>query len=252
MFRLLILLLAAALLPLGGVAEAPITFTDDLTALYTWPEGTSEAEASYVYRCTYPQIAGDSTLAMTINNIFSYEVTDALGFECPMTGSDHPAEQGQMLVNLTYKITHQSADTLSVRINKTVTVGDATSHIIKAFTFALTGPDAGTVTSLPYLLGVIEQGETDEWLIDRQTAKVDTCARDLVWFLVERAMKQENSQIYPDMTLEEFEWGFYPEEDFFLDAEGNFVFFVQEGVIAPQEAGHFFFTVTLDELLDEI
>ena len=252
MFRLLILLLAATLLPFGGVAEAPLTFADDLTAVYTWPEGAPEAEASYVYRCAYPQIAGDSTLAMTINNVFTYEVTDTLGFECPMTGSDHDPALGQMEVNLTYEITHLSSESLSVRIDKTVTVGDTTSSIIKAFTFALTGPDAGTVTSLPYLLGVIKQGETDEWLIDRQTAKVDTCARDLVWFLVERAMKQPDSLIYPDMSLEEFEWGFYPEEDFYLDADGRFVFFVQEGVIAPAEAGHFFFTVTLDELLDEI
>ena len=50
----------------------------------------------------------------------------------------------------------------------------------------------------------------------------------------------------------EFENAFYPEEDFYLDAEGNFVFFIQEDIIAPKEAGQFFYTITLEDLLDEL
>lgn len=252
MIRILLLLLALTLLPLSGIAEAPLTFADDLTGLYTWPVGSSEAEASYVYRCAYPQISGDSTLAMTINNIFEYEVTDALGFECPMIGSSHPAEDGQMLVTISYTITHLSQDYLSVRIDKEVLVGESASHIVKAYTFTLTGKDAGTVTSLPYLLGLMEQGETDEWYIERQTAKADACARDMIWMLISKDMKVEGSTIYEDLTFEELEWGFYPEEDFYLDEEGNFVFFLQENMIAPAEAGQFFYQLTLEELLDEI
>ena len=157
-----------------------------------------------------------------------------------------------MEVVIDYEIVHQSNEYLSVRIDKTVTVGQSVSRIVKAFTFVLTGPDAGTVTSLPYLLGVLDQGETDEWLIERQTAKADACARELVWSLIEKTMTDGDSLIYEDMTYEEFEWGFYPEEDFYLDAEGNFVFFIQENIIAPTEGGQYFFTIILDELLDEI
>ena len=252
MFRLLILLLVLTLMPFSGMAEAPLTFTDDLTGLYTWPEGSTVEDAAYVYRCTYPQIAGDSVLAMTINNVFAYEVSDALGFECPMIGSAHPAELGQMQVDIGYTITHLSDEYLSVRIDKAVVVSETTSRIVKGYTFTLTGKDAGTVTSLPYLLDLMEQGETDEWYIDRQTAKADACARDLVWLQIEKAMRQEGSGIWEDLTFEELEWSFYPEEDFYLDEEGNFVFFLQENVIAPPEAGQFFFTITLDDMLDEI
>lgn len=252
MFRILILMMALLLLPLPGMAEAPLTFADDLTAVYTWPEGSTEAEASYVYRAAYPQIAGDSTLAMTINNVFQYEVTDALGFECPMIGSSHDAALGQMQVTLDYELVHLSDEYLSVRIDKQVVVGEQVSRIVKAFTFALTGADAGTVTSLPYLLGLMETGETDEWYIDRQTLKADACARDMVWALIERDMKADASSIYDDLTFEEFEWGFYPEEDFYMDTEGNLVFFLQEGIVAPPEAGQFFYTITMDDMLDEI
>ena len=252
MFRLLILFLALTMLPFAGTAEAPVSFAEDISGVYTWPEGASVEDASYVYRYRYPQLAGDSAVAMTFNNIYQYEESDALGFECPMTGSDHDPALGQMLVTIDYEITHQSDDYLSICINKIVQVGDNVSGIIKAHTFTLTGENAGTVTSLPYLLGLMDDVETDEWYIERQTAKADACAREMVWALIEQAMLDPELQVYEDLTFEEFEWGFYPEEDFFLDKEGSFVFFLQDGVIAPQEAGPFFFTISLDELLDEI
>ena len=252
MFRLLILLLALTLLPVCGMAEAPITFTDDLTGVYTWPEGSSEDEASYVYRYAYPQVAGDSELALTINQVFRYDADDAVGFECPMNGSSHDPALGQMVVSLHYDVVHLSDEFLSVRVDKQVTIGETVSSVVKGYSFMLTGVEAGTVTSLPYLLGVIAPEETDEWYLDRQTAKADACAREMVWALIEKNMKVEGSPIYEDLTFEEFEWGFYPEEDFFLDTEGNFVFFIQEGMIAPAEAGQFFYPITLDEMLDEI
>ena len=209
-------------------------------------------EASYVYLYRYTQLSGDSTLAMTFNNVYQYEVSDALGFECPMTGSDHDPALGQMLVTIDYEISHQSSDYLSIWITKVVQTGESISGIVKAHTFTLTGEYAGTVTSLPYLLGLLETGETDEWYIERQTAKADACVREMVWAQVELAMQESELQIYEDLTFEELEWGFYPEEDFYLDRDGNFVFFVQEGVIAPPELGPLFFTISLDDLLDEI
>ncbi|MBR6668257.1 MAG: DUF3298 domain-containing protein [Clostridia bacterium] len=252
MYRLFLLLLSLTLLPLPTLGEAPLTAAEDLVAVYTWPENAPEAEASYVYRCTYPQFAGDSDTVLAINNTFQYEASDALGFECPMAASDHPADQGQMQVTLTYEITHMSADNLSVCVYKTVTAGDYVSHIVKAFNFSLTGEKAGILTSLPRLLGILKPDESDEWLIQRQTDKVDNCTRELVWSRIEADMKKPDSPIYPDMTMEEFEWCFYPEEDFYLDADGNLVFFIQEGMIAPPEAGILVYVITMEELLDEI
>lgn len=252
MTRLLILLLALTMLPLPSLAEAPLTFGEDITGVYFWPEGAAEVDASYVYRYAYPQVAGDSDLAMNINQVFQYDADDALRFECPMYASDHPAELGQMLVELSYEITHQSSEALSVRIDKVVTVGESVSRTVKGYTFKLNGALAGTVTSLPYLLELVTDDSSDEWLIDRQIAKADACVREMVWTLIEQDMKKPDSPIYDDMTLEEFEFGFFPEEDFHLDAEGNFVFFIQEGIIAPEEAGQFLYTITMEELLDEI
>lgn len=252
MFRLLILLLALMLVPLSGTAEEAPAFADNLIGVYTWPEGSSEADASYVYRYTYPQLAGDSSLAMAFNYVYQYEASDALGFECPMTASDRPADAEQMQVTISYEIVHQSEDYLSIRIDKTVVVGESVSRIVKGHTYALANHESNTITSLPYLLELLDADETDEWYIERQTAKADDCVREMVWALIEKDMKAEGSLIYEDMTYEEFESGFYPEEDFFLDAEGNFVFFIQEYMIAPREAGQFFYTISMEDLLDEI
>lgn len=252
MLRILVLLLTLTLLPFPAGAEETLTFTDDLTGQYVWPVGSTVEDASYIYEYTYPQIAGDSILAITINNVFQYEATDALGFECPMIGSSHDPAEGQMQVRLDYSITHLSPDYLSVRISKQVNVGDQSTLIIKAFTFALTGDNAGTVTSLPYLLGMVESTENDEWLIDRQTAKADSCARQMVWDMIEKAMTDPASTIWPDLTFETLEWGFYPEEDFYLDEEGQLVFFLQANVIAPVEAGHFYFPISVEDMLDEL
>lgn len=253
MFRLLILLLTLSLLPLGGLAETPDSFfAEDLAGLYVWPEGASVEDASYVYRFTYPQLAGDDPIAQTINNIYQYEASYALDFDCPMNGSSHDPAEGQMQVNITYEVTHLSSDYLSLKINKEVALGKSCIRVVTAHTFPLTGERAGTVTSLPFLLGILDRQENDEWLIQRQTAKVDTCVREMVWAQIEKAMRQEGSAIYPDMTYEEFEQYFYPEEEFHLNEAGDLVFFITEGIIAPQEAGHFFFTITMEELLDEI
>ena len=252
MLRLLILLLTLTLLPLGGLAEAPIAPADDLTGVYLWPEGASEDEASYVYRYAYPQFAGDEGIAQTINNIYQAEVRYALAFDCPMNGSSHDPAQGQMTVDVSYEVTHLSSDYLSLKLHKRLTVGESCTSVVTAHTFPLTGERTGTVISLPFLLGVLDRQENDEWLIDRQTAKVDACVRELVWTQIENAMRREDSAIYPDMTFEEFEQYFFPEEEFHLNEEGDLVFFLTEGIIAPQEAGHFFFTITLEELLDEL
>lgn len=251
MKRILVFLLLAALLPLCAAAEAPVTFGDDLVCTYVYPEGSDEQTARYVYRCTYPQLAGDSEVAGLINNTYQYLADDALGFECPMNATSVPADGPQMRVTVSYEITHLNSTHLSVLIRKEVQDGNV-SQIVSGHVFPLTGPEAGEATSLPYLLGILTPGETDEWYLDRQIAKADACARELVWELLMADKASGRYPIWEDLTYEEFEWSFYPEEDFCLDAEGDVVFLLQEGSFAPAEYGPLQYTIPLDTLLDEI
>lgn len=252
MLRMLLLLLALTLVPFCAGAENTLTFAPDITGQYLWPEGSTAESASYLYEYAYPQIAGDSVSAITINNVFLYEATDALGFECPMIGSSHDPALGQMHVTLDYTITHLSEKYLSVRIDKTVRVGEELTHTVKAFTFTLQGDNAGTVTSLPFLLGLVADTETDEWLIDRQTAKADNCAREMVWDMLQQTRQADGGVFFDDLSAETLDWVFYPEEDFYLDADGRLVFFLQANTIALAEAGAFLFPIAVEDMLDEL
>ncbi|MBQ8554897.1 MAG: DUF3298 domain-containing protein [Clostridia bacterium] len=249
----LILCLLALLLSVPAMAEGtdavPLTFADDLAGVYCYPEGASEAEARYVYRYAYPQIAGNSDIAVMINTTYQLTVTDALGFEVPMLASDVQEGEAQKQVDISYEITCLNDSYLSVAVTKTArSGGELTSHIAAGHVFALTGEKAGTIVSLPYVLGILADDESDEWYKERQTAKADACVRELVW----NALQDMDIALWDDLTFEEFEAGFYPEEDFYLNEDGDPVFFLLAGTVAPEEAGIIQVTIAMETLLDEI
>ena len=127
-------------------------------------------------------------------------------------------------------------------------MGDDTTLVISGHVFPLTGSGAGKITNLPTLLGLLDVQETDEWLQTRQTNKADRVARELVW----DKLQTGGYPLWEDLTFEEFEASFYPEEDFYLAENGDIVFFFQPGVIAPEEHGELQVPLTRWELEDEM
>ena len=252
MYRLFILALTLCFLPLSGLAEDALICSGELTGTYIWPEDADETEANYIYRYAYPVFEADTTLDETVNEVFQSEVSWAMDFECPMYITEPNAANMHTRVNVSSEITCLNTEMLSIRVDRVFTTGSSSSNKIKSFTFMLNGTNAGTITSLPYLLGILKTGESDEWYIQRQIDKADKCVREMVWAEIEKDRKLDDSAIYDFITLEDLDYCFYPEEDFYLDEAGGFVFYIQAGEIAPPEAGHFTYTFTLDELLDEI
>lgn len=62
----------------------------------------------------------------------------------------------------------------------------------------------------------------------------------------------EGRTYLPDISYDLFQDMFFPEEDFYLDETGNPVFFVQPGILTPEEDGVLLFPVSLEFILDEI
>ncbi len=246
----LFIFLLFLLLTLPALAEGPVEMADPLTGVYTWPEGSNETEARYIYRYSYPQLAGDSELALHFNTTYAYAVDDALGFEVPMLASSLLPDDPQKVVDISFDVTCTTAEYLSVRITKRVTVAGDTTQVVSGHVFALTGPGAGRITNLPVYMGLLAVEETDEWLLTRQTNKADKLVRTLIW--AEIASAGADGIYYDDLTFEEVEASFYPEEDFFLTGEGDLCFYFQPGTIAPEEEGLITFTFPLWLLLDEL
>ena len=225
----------------------PLVLTDDLSGTLTFPEGADPAGARYVYTYRYPRAAGDEEAARAVNAYYEYEVTDAEVYRVPMWGEEVP-EGAQQRMDISYRITCSNDDYFSVLITAVDSWEGVDYAVLSAQVFARQTEKAGSMITLPYLLGILAEKEEDTWLQTRQTEKADACVRGLILDMIAR-----NPSAYAeDVDDELLSQIFYPEEDFYLDEEGNPVFFIQTGYIAPEEAGPQFFPIDLDELLDEI
>lgn len=250
---LLLTALLLSLLTLPAMADG-YEFADDLTGEYLYPAGADESTATYIYRYRYPQLSGDDQIAAMFNTTYTYTADDTLAFEAPMNAGLTDGASEATVIDVTYEVTCQTADYLSILVTKHTKRPSGESTVISGHVFALTGSRAGEIISLPYLLGILTQdGKVDTWLQDRQTAKADACVRELVWAEIERLMATgEDIPFYDELTFEELEAAFYPEEDFYLDENGDPVFYLLENTVALPEAGILRFPIALETLLDEL
>ena len=245
-------LLCALTMTFSAALAAPVQPGEGLCGAYCYPDGSDETSAAYVYRYSYPTAAGQDEASQMINEFYAYLVDDALSFAVPMAAEEVAMNGVQAYTTITSEVTCSNDDYFSVKVTSESFLGAAASSTVSAHVFALTGEKAGTVTALPYLLEILDPGETDEWLLERQTAKADDMVRSLVWDVIQEQLADDAVAYYDDLTREVFEFCFYPEEDFYLDENGNPVFFLQEGAVAPVSEGVLYFPFTLEELLDEI
>ena len=234
----------AAALALAGCASAlaePLTQAPDL-ANEVREELNGSAAYVYVYR--YPQVDPEDPSAELINTFYQYKADDAEGFEIPMNADYYRGENPEedVRVEIDYEVTCNNDDFFSVLIH--TRQGDLDTYA--GHTFSRKNIKPGSSVALPYLLGLLESEETDTWLQDRQTAKADRLVREMIWDALE-----DRDDIYEDLTEEDLEYFFFPEEDFYLDETGNPVFYLQPG-IAADSAELITLPISLEEILDEM
>ena len=247
-----IVYLLAALLALLPLTSLALELAEPLTGTCCYPEGSNETTATYVYRYAYPQIAGDSDVAIMIDDTYAYEADYIETFTLPVNGDMYGEGEDQYYTNMSYQVTCNDDAWFSVYFTTLEHVDESTVTRVSAHVFALTGNDAGSVTSLPVVLGVLDPDENDEWLEERQTARCDTLVRGLIWEQLQAQAEAGAVTLYDDADREYFDGMFYPEEDFYMDADGSLVFFLQEDTMAPAEYGVLTYRFTIEDLLDEL
>ena len=227
-------------------------YADTVTVFYN---ETDSSDGQYVYSYRYPCILNPEDLSgVCVNEYYMKKIQEYRDFYIPSQASDYGSRYENVNITVSYEITCNDDRFFSVLIHKTEDVEGEVTETWEGNTFSRSSEVIGSLTSLPNLLGLLEDGGSDEWLEERQTMKVWKALCSLVWDAV-RA-NPGGTEYREDLEKEDLEILIDPvlslDQDFFLDESGNIVFFILPGRIAPESAGLLTFAFSPDEILDEL
>lgn len=140
---------------------------------------------------------------------------------------------------LDYEITRNDAEYLSVVLHLRQLSGGGETETLSADTF-LRGEVPRRLT-LSELLGA-EAADGD--------ANVADLVSDLIWEIVQVGMENVEGDYLDSLTLDSVRSALDPETDFYLDDNGNIVFFIEPGLLAGEIAGVLLYPFSPYELGD--
>ena len=97
-------------------------------------------------------------------------------------------------------------------------------HTISSVVFAVSGEYAGDSLTLR---GLVQVGENSQQLAEAVFGDI--------WRRIEQEMKLPGSKWLPGLTRDALADGFYPEEHFYANQNGDAVFYLQPGVFRNDE-----------------
>ena len=223
--------------PLNTQAPAfagALPLADDLTGEHVWQADGVTEDCTLRYR--YPQFEAWTEADKAINAYYQAMAQDMQNMSEPVDAS------------IDYEVTHDSSRYVSVVLTSTSLGGGGESISLSADTFARDGLYAGQPVSLSQVLGLEEEG--GELSVGQSVA--EQLAYDLIWRIVERDSQNADGDYLDGLTKEQLTGAFSPESDFYLDEDGNVVFFIQAGEIAGEIAGVLRFPFAPAELLSAV
>lgn len=244
MRRLLGAALALCLLLFSGLS---LCEAGDGTILATALEGMSSvADSEFTFTYVFPQLEVHTEADRAINAYYQALAEDiasgAAGF---VNTADEPDA-----CELNYEVAHASDRYVSIVLTGTYSfLSSGTQQVsLMANTFARDGLYAGQQVSLSQVLGLEQEGDE----LSDEKSMAETLAYQLVWQIVERESQNTDIGYLDGLSREKLEDAFYPESDFYLDEDGNIVFFIQAGVISAEMAGVLTFPFSSAELLSAV
>ena len=250
MKRVLSVLLLLSLLALPALAD-PLPLLEDYTAEIAQPYDENDPSAgTFIYRCSYPHADDSSAGGSEINAFYEYLMNDTLDNYIPLLQDAYEGYDSSMVV--TYTVTCNNDEYFSVLIRTDRDNPDLRLTTWEGHVFSRTKGSPGQTYTLPKVLGILSANENDEWLQNRQTEKANSVIREMVWDMI-----QDNPEglDYGDVTEESLDYVFFPEENFYLDENGDPVFYLQPVDFfaeVPEGTGLFTFPIALEDILDEL
>ena len=244
-------ILAALLMSLCLILPAyaqPLVLAQPLVGEAAYPEGSTMDSARFLLTYAYPQIEPVAEEDGIINTYYQEAAEELLQLTAPMMYDEASASIGDDVsayLNINYQVTANTDDFFSILLTQEQFMGVAESQTVQANVFARQGDSAGGLVTLPYVLGIAQEDEASA------TAAIDTVYR-LVWDIIVEQMQTGGVEYFEELTEENLFTEFYPETDFYLDGEGNLVFYVQPSTIASGASGLITFPFSPAELLSEM
>ncbi len=243
---LLILVLAAA----PALAD-PLVLLEDLSEEVSEPYNPDDpSDGVFTYSVRYPRVEQVDEGSTGVNMFYSELFDNETGFTMPMIREAFEGFDSSTVI--TYTVTCNNDDYFSVLIRKEEANPDVTRVSWTGNVFSRKEGNGNTF-SLPKLLGILKSTESDETIQDHKTEKADNTIRDMVWDMIE---ENEEGIDYNGLSEEVLSHIFFPEEDFYLDENGDPVFYLQPGDVyyddVPEGTGLLIFPISLEDILDEI
>ena len=234
-------------LPLLAAAQG-LELSGPLTGSRSFPEGAAEPDARFVFSYAYPQFAPTDSAAESVNAYYQAVAQDMESVDLEAMAGEMPEEgMPAAYTQLDHQVTHNDGRYLSVVLTARHFAGNGESESVSANTFARDGVYAGQMLSLTQVLGLENEDQPNE-----EQSVAAKLAYGLVWDIASAGMENVDGDYLDGLTEETLEAAFSPETDFYLDEDGNVVFFVQAGVLAGEVAGVLTFPFAPAEILSAL
>ncbi len=249
MKRLLCLAIALCLVTVPAFAQ-PLGEAQPLTDARYYPDGSDAATAGYASTYRLPQFVETDETDKAINAYFS-SLAASLADAAPPDGAiTAQAADGSPAgyTHLDYRVTCNTDDFLSVLLSSQQFLGSTQTESWTGLVFALDGIYAGKPVTLSQAAGLEAQDDA----ATGSESYVSQLTYGLVWEIIQQQEAAGNAVYDPDLTLDGLKHAFSPESDFYLDENGNFVFYLQAGAISSEVNGILTFPFSLAELLSAV
>ena len=248
--RLLSLLLVLLLLPVVSMAD-PLPLLEDYAEDLVIPYDEQDPSAGiFRYSYRYPHVDEEAEGGSEINAFYTELITYLTGFTIPMIQDAFEGFDSSTVI--TYTVTCNNDDFFSVLIQTEKNNPDQHLVLWEGHVFSRKEGAPGLTFTLPKVLGILSSDESEEWLQNRQTEKANKLIREMVWDMIE---ENEEGRDYGDLTEEILSYIFFPEENFYLDENGDPVFYLQPSDVLyelPENVSLYTFPIALEDILDEL
>ena len=250
MKRFLCFLLILFLFTTPVLADSLILLEDYALDIYEQYDPDDPSAGTFIYNCHYPHVDEKAEGGANINEFYSYLAYEQ-EFYIQMAHDSFEGEDSSTVI--TYSVTCNNDDYFSVLIRTEQNNPDISRVSWTGNVFSRRHGADGKSYSLPKLLGILDPDENEEWKQEVQTEKADDLIREMVWDMIE---ENENNIDYNGLTKDALSYIFFPEEDFYLDENGEPVFYLQPADIyydeVPEGTDLLVFPILLEDILDEL